>query len=112
MTRFACQQCGKRHQQPDDAAGSLIFCECGQANRVPWESAAPAPQERDEGRGRPGPRRRRWSDADEDEDEPSRRRRPRDPAVCLNHPGAVPAHTCPDCGEAFCPRCLVESSPG
>jgi len=35
MIWFACKQCGKRHKQPEDAAGSLIFCECGQANRVP-----------------------------------------------------------------------------
>jgi hypothetical protein len=112
MIWFACQQCGKRHQQPEDAAGSLVFCECGQANRVPWESTVSAPEKPGAGEGSSRPRRRKWSDAEEDEREPARRRRPeappRDPGVCLNHPGAASAHTCPDCGEAFCPRCLVE----
>jgi hypothetical protein len=111
MIWFACKKCGKRHRQPADAAGSLIFCECGQANRVPWESTVPAPEAPPAGdEGRPRPPRRRWAEAD-DEDEPSprrRRTRPRDPSRCLNHEDAPPADTCPDCGEAFCPRCLVE----
>jgi hypothetical protein len=110
MIWFACKQCGQRHQQPEDAAGSLIFCACGQANRVPWESTVPAPQERgDEDEGRPAARRRRWSEAEEGEREPARRpMRRRDPSHCLNHEEAPPEHTCPDCGEAFCPRCLID----
>ncbi|HKI37210.1 MAG TPA: hypothetical protein VKA46_35475 [Gemmataceae bacterium] len=95
MIWFACARCGKRHKQPADAAGSLVFCECGQANRVPWDSTAPAPRESREGEARPGRRRRREAP-------------PRDPAYCLDHEEAPSAHTCPDCGEAFCPRCLVE----
>src|SRR5262245_42491280 len=117
MIWFACKQCGKRHKQPEDAAGSLIFCECGQANRVPWESTVPAPQERAGGEERPRPRPQKWSDAaEEDEPEAAPRsrtsRRPetrrRDSAYCLNHGEAPSEHTCPDCGEAFCARCLVE----
>jgi hypothetical protein len=112
MIWFTCRKCGKRHKQPDEAAGSLIFCECGQANRVPWENTAPPPQEPagDEQR----PRRRRWSEAEEDKREPAPRRRrrreprPRDPAHCLNHEEAPSEHTCADCGEAFCARCVVE----
>jgi hypothetical protein len=80
MIWFACKNCGKRHKQPDEAAGSLVFCDCGQSNRVPWPGAVPEP----------------------------RQGRRRDPAACLNHAGSPSAHTCPDCGEAFCPRCLVE----
>jgi hypothetical protein len=104
MIWFACKQCGKRHQRPDEAAGSLVFCACGQANRVPWESTAPPPEDQGEA---PRPR-------DEDEDRsraPRRRRAPvrrREPGYCLNHEGDTAGHTCPDCGEEFCGRCVVE----
>ncbi len=95
MIWFACKNCGKRHKQPDDAAGSLIFCECGRANRVPWDSTGSAD---DEDRASPQqPTARRQV-----------RRRPRDPDHCLNHEGAAAEATCPDCNEAFCSRCLVE----
>jgi hypothetical protein len=96
MIWFACKNCGKRHKQSADAAGSLVFCACGQANRVPWESTVPAPRERAEDESPPSSPRRR------------RQPRRRDPAYCLNHDEASSVHTCPDCGEAFCPRCLVE----
>src|SRR5262249_47670115 len=33
-------KCGKRHGRPDDQAGSMVFCECGQGTRVPWASTA------------------------------------------------------------------------
>jgi hypothetical protein len=95
MIWFACTRCGKRHKQPTEAAGSLVFCQCGQANRVPWESTVAAPRPSAESEGQPG--RRRRSEAP-----------PRDPAFCLEHPAAPSVQTCPDCGEAFCPRCLVE----
>jgi len=114
MIWFSCKKCGKRHKQAAEAAGSLVFCECGQANRVPWESTVPEPPQRTEGEAdRPAPRRTRWSDAGaEEEREPGRRRRrgarPRDPSHCLNHADAPATDPCPDCGEAFCPRCLVE----
>lgn len=93
MIVFPCKQCGKRLRQPDEAGGSLIFCSCGQANRVPWESApateAEAPDEREERRG-------------------SRRRAdPVDPAYCLEHRDILSQGRCGDCGESFCPRCLV-----
>ncbi len=102
MIWFACKKCGKRHKQSADAAGSLVFCECGQANRVPWESTVPAPQEPAEDDDRPDRGR-----------EPARERRRRparrlDPGHCLNHEEVLSAHTCADCGEAFCPRCVVE----
>jgi hypothetical protein len=40
MIAFNCKQCRKRHSRPDSQAGTLVFCECGQGNRVPWSSAA------------------------------------------------------------------------
>ena len=43
MIWFACKQCGKRHSRAESSIGTLIFCECGQANTVPWESTVEAP---------------------------------------------------------------------
>jgi hypothetical protein len=95
MIWFACKNCGKRHKQPDDAAGSLVFCECGRPNRVPWDSTVSADED-DRPRPQEAPARRQT------------RRRPRDPDHCLNHEAAASEAVCPDCHEAFCPRCLVE----
>src|ERR1700730_18686293 len=44
MIWFACKLCGNKQSRSDEQAGSLVFCTCGQANRVPWESD-PAAQE-------------------------------------------------------------------
>ncbi len=87
MIVFACKQCGKRHRRPDEAAGSVVFCACGQANRVPWESTADEP--------------------DEPREERSRRGRRSDPAFCLTHQDIPSQHTCADCDERFCERCVV-----
>ena len=38
MIWFTCRQCGKRHVRPEAECGTLVFCECGQGNRVPWQS--------------------------------------------------------------------------
>jgi hypothetical protein len=38
MIAFACKKCGRRHRRPEGQAGTLVFCDCGQANRVPWAS--------------------------------------------------------------------------
>src|ERR687892_749265 len=40
MIAFACKKCGQRHSRPDSQAGSMVFCDCGQGNRVPWTSTA------------------------------------------------------------------------
>lgn len=45
MIWFACKQCGKVQGRPDSAAGSLIFCNCGSGNTVPWESTVEPPPE-------------------------------------------------------------------
>ena len=92
MIWFSCKQCGKRHGRADNLAGTLVFCECGHGNRVPWVStiaepevpeaeampprpAAPPPPaaEREPERPRPFPPspRGRWED-DEEERSPSR----------------------------------------
>ena len=139
MIWFACRQCGKKHGRPESSAGTMVFCECGQGNSVPWESTtepppAPAavpepppalpvpprlepipvdeervpvpprpptarpPRDPEEPPVRPGPR-RRW------ERRPGPRRR--DPRFCLNHEDTPRHKNCFDCGEAFCPDCLV-----
>jgi hypothetical protein len=125
MIWFSCGKCGKTHGRPENAAGSLVFCECGNGNRVPWESTAtePPPQVPMLGPSTPSssvpapptlapltfdlpasPTSRR----DRDE-EPIRRRRgePRDPNFCFNHPSTAQNGVCEDCGEAFCSSCLV-----
>jgi hypothetical protein len=113
MIGFACKECGKRHQRPEEAAGTLVFCSCGAGNRVPWESTAPVPESTNEpapatpwGGGRPA------APAAEDEEpapRPTRRSGPRrpDPGHCLNHADTTSSKTCADCREAFCDGCVV-----
>lgn len=110
MIWFTCKQCGKAHGRPESSAGSMIFCDCGQGNLVPWEStiaepatppasatpATPIPVRVDEELPQVLPPRRRRSG----------RRRP-DPAFCLNHETVASQHKCPDCGEAFCGDCVL-----
>src|SRR5438045_2911704 len=43
MIWFHCKKCGKTHSRPDNSAGTLIFCDCGSGNTVPWESTAAEP---------------------------------------------------------------------
>lgn len=114
MIWFACKQCGKRHGRGEHLAGTLVFCGCGQGNRVPWSStvAEPEPEEavpaspprprapqplRDE--NRPAPeflRPRRACD----------RRRP-NPAYCLNHEDTPKEAICDACRCSFCSACVV-----
>ncbi len=100
MIWFTCKQCGKTHKRPEEAAGTLVYCTCGEGNRVPWESTAP-PQEEPP---RPEP-------AEPRQDEWPRRRpreeRVRDPEYCFNHEEAPATQTCADCGEPFCGACVV-----
>jgi hypothetical protein len=113
MIWFACKQCGKRHGRPDNLAGTLVFCECGQGNRVPWSSTVSEPEPVEEplvpvppvppprARSEPGgfdlpPLRRR----------PGERRQP-DPAYCLNHAEVASEQTCSDCRCPFCAACVT-----
>jgi len=108
MIAFTCKQCGKRHARADEEAGSLIFCDCGWANRVPWptptgeaprsvpsEPLEALPAEDEEADARPRRRDRRWSDAEPD------------PAYCFNHEDTASRQTCADCEVAFCDACVV-----
>jgi hypothetical protein len=113
MIWFRCKQCGKHHGRAESLSGTLVFCECGHGNRVPWEStaeepegppqevpAAPAPAEAAEEVPPPPP------------PPPPPRRAPRpprrrNPAYCLNHDEAASEKKCDACREMFCAACVV-----
>jgi hypothetical protein len=103
MIRFVCKHCGRRHVRPADAAGTLVFCECGQGTRVPWAAGGEAAPEpllpilEGPAEVRP-PRVQPVRPPDEAR---------RDPGRCLNHPAAPSRAACDDCGEPFCAACLV-----
>jgi hypothetical protein len=120
MIWFACKQCNKVFNRPAEQAGTLVFCACGAANRVPWESTVAAPESPAEPGGAALPREEqplRMSPLDEDDDWLRRRtqdrRRPRrevvhpDPAYCFNHSEIASQQTCADCGVGFCTACVI-----
>jgi hypothetical protein len=114
MIWFACKQCGKRHGRGEHLAGTLVFCECGHGNRVPWSSTAAEP-EPEEARPLPPSRPRvPATKFDEDRPEPellrprrSRERRRINPAYCLNHDETPKEATCAECHCSFCSACVV-----
>jgi hypothetical protein len=102
MIRFVCKHCGKDHLRPAETAGTLVFCECGQGNRVPWAAGEepavpllPVPEEPAEA----------WPPRAQPVRRPDEL--PRDPGRCLNHPDAPSAAACDECGEPFCAACVV-----
>jgi hypothetical protein len=114
---YACKQCGKRHGRGEHLAGTLVFCECGNGNRVPWSSTvaepepeearpAPPPPPRAEGQSPPlsppigGADRGGWPRR-------SRERRRPNPAYCLNHDETPKEATCAACRCSFCSACVV-----
>lgn len=121
MIWFACKQCGKRHGRAEPLAGTLVFCECGHGNRVPWSSTVPEP-EPEEARPAPSPRPPRPAF---DDDRPpaqsppsgggerggwphrSRERRRTNSAYCLNHDETPREATCAACHCSFCSACVV-----
>jgi hypothetical protein len=117
MIWFQCTQCGKRHGRPEGAIGSVIFCDCGQANRVPWESTTDAPPpsaEQPPAQPAPLPRLETIPLSEERlppplPDKPGRRARGRrrDPALCFNHRDLPSEVVCEACEEHFCRGCVV-----
>jgi hypothetical protein len=128
MIWFACKKCGKRHGKAEGLSGTLVFCDCGFGNRVPWSStvpepeappAAPAPLPRprsvpvDERDARRPPRRSVPVDDQDDWQPPSLRTRPRkearriNPNYCLSHDEKPSELTCKDCGMRFCSSCVI-----
>lgn len=114
MIWFACKQCGKRHGRGEELAGTLVFCECGQGNRVPWSSTATEP-EPEEAVPAPLPRPRvPRPPLDEDRPGPellrprgTRERRRPNPDYCLNHDETPKQAICDACRCAFCSVCVV-----
>lgn len=43
MIWFTCKKCQKVHSRSDSSAGTMIFCDCGNGNTVPWESTTTPP---------------------------------------------------------------------
>jgi hypothetical protein len=112
MIWFTCKKCGKTHGRPESSVGSMIFCDCGQGNVVPWESTAAAPETPpvQAATAPPTPILLR-EESDLPEILPRVRRRSGryrpDSAYCLNHETVPSQHKCPDCGEAFCSDCVL-----
>ncbi len=136
MIWFTCKKCGKKHGRADNLSGTLVFCDCGQGNPVPWQSnttapeTPPEPPRRPAPPPRPPPRR-----APDDDDDWDNRRRPPGPmplplddasagdllrrrraqvfhrrrsGFCFNHDDIATDQTCAECKEYFCPNCVVE----
>jgi hypothetical protein len=126
MIWFGCKKCGKRHGKAESLSGTLVFCDCGFGNRVPWSStvpepesppAVPAPRPRavplDDRDDRRPPRRSVPVDDKDDWAPPSLRTRPRkeakkiNPNFCLVHDETPSQHVCKDCQLRFCSSCVV-----
>jgi hypothetical protein len=113
MITFTCKQCDKTFQRPDDAAGTLVFCECGAGNRVPWQASSNGFDQIPEAQEDPAePLPLRPLQRDRSEPRPRPVERPprvadRDPHCCLNHHELASEQECAACGETFCPACLV-----
>jgi hypothetical protein len=123
MIWFTCKQCGKRHSRAEGLAGTLVFCDCGQGNRVPWASttapaepldAQPVPVPVPPSRPRTVPR--EIPEALPTGPPPAAPLPPRPPAslprkvrpeFCFNHDEDASTGTCAACRLPFCPNCLV-----
>ena len=135
MIWFTCRKCGKTHGRAENSAGTMIFCECGQGNTVPWDSTAvpaatpvvvaaakvpdlgPIQFDPATAPNTPGatPRRPKTSSYPNDpppldDERPYRRSRgeKRDPEFCFNHQRRPQSQACADCAENFCSDCLVK----
>ena len=121
MIWFDCKKCNKTLSRPETSAGALVFCDCGNSVRVPWESTAPPAAEtyplameeplapvRFEAVPMPASS---TSPAAFDEDSLPRLRRRSDeihPDYCFNHPSEPKNAVCADCGLGFCGRCSTK----
>src|SRR5713101_440815 len=116
MIWFSCKQCGKVQGRPEGSVGTMVFCDCGQGNLVPWESTIPEPESPPPGSVPAAPMLEPVSFPKEDtsalpEARPIRSRKGRfgrpaprrfDPNYCLNHETVASKSMCVDCGEGFC----------
>ena len=117
MIWFACKQCGKRHGRAENLANTLVFCECGHGNRVPWSSTVPEPPPEEARPALPPPPRPRASRPPFEDERPgpsfpspprrTREARRPNPAYCLNHDESAKETTCDACRASFCSACVV-----
>jgi hypothetical protein len=129
MIWFSCPKCGKTHGRPENSIGSMVFCECGQGNSVPWESTVPEPPPQMPMLSMPAlpqtpgrapmltpinfdptpsmPGRVEEPLARPRRGERGERRERRDPNFCFNHASVPRSTACEDCGEPFCSSCVV-----
>src|SRR5262245_54077212 len=122
MIWFTCKQCGKKHSRSESLAGTLVFCDCGQGNRVPWGSTAEVPELLDAQPvpvpvpepARPRALPREIPDtppapalAAQPPGRPARLPRKVKPEFCFHHDEDASAGTCSACKLPFCPNCLV-----
>jgi hypothetical protein len=114
MIWFACKQCGKRHGRAENLSGMLVFCECGQGNRVPWSSTAPEPEPEEALPALPPRSRDPEAPIEDEQSEPkfpqprrTRESRRPNPAYCLNHGETPKDKTCDACHYSFCSACVV-----
>jgi hypothetical protein len=114
MIWFTCKQCGKVHGRAESTVGTMVFCDCGQGNLVPWESTIAEPEQPPPGSVPPPPVLEpvafpKTESTRSPEARRSRRRSPRrfDPNFCLNHESVPSQSACVDCGEGFCGQCLL-----
>ena len=128
MISFACTKCGKRDTRPESQAGTLVFCACGNSNRVPWptQNSEPVPEAIPAARPRPvleaepvpEPRRapRRAEPVAEPPpavDVPTFSRKPTrllgkvNPKYCYHHDDSPRETTCSACRLPFCSACVV-----
>jgi hypothetical protein len=102
MIWFACKQCGKQQSRPESAVGATIFCTCGQANIVPWESTIAEPEPPALAVPPPLPELRPIPLADEAP--PSRAKPPSLPPVMLGGQPVIPVPLHPDDDPARKPQ--------
>jgi hypothetical protein len=129
MIWFTCKSCNKKHGRAESLSGTLVFCECGTGNRVPWQSTTTAPETPPPPPPRPAPPQpprmpppppmplgRRPPPVDDDDYSPPadilRPRRTnvfrrRKPGFCFNHDEIATEAQCADCKEWFCPNCAT-----
>jgi hypothetical protein len=137
MIWFPCKKCGKTHHRPEASAGTMVFCDCGNGNTVPWESTAAEPIHAAPPPALPKgpdlgpiqfdpvtiptppaaaapPKSTRTSypnePVDREDDRSTRRGRmeKRDPDFCFNHQRRPKEQVCADCEQSFCSDCLVK----
>lgn len=123
MITFDCKKCGKQHRRPEAQSGTLVFCECGHGNRIPWpeEDILPvsAPTLADSPPGAaplldaqpvpmPPPASVPVADRGMSSRRPGRLIGKVNPNFCFQHDENPREKTCTACRLPFCGMCVVQ----